>query len=242
MNFRALILLALAAAALSAGDLDIYLSFGLLSPSKDLSDQTLNPLTGQPTGKLFQPSEDFRMAGLGAAYTFLSLGPFRFRANAEYASSVQNPGGTLRYLEYQALATNYTEAEGTLKATSLNLGATVVYVSSGAGEYGFTLERRTQVLSFDMDQTLTSYGGVDTLTSGQRMKKTLTDPFFSVHATFVQHYESFALFSRLAFGVDLKGSPAFSSYQEQQFQNLDPALLEALRPRQEVKLSLGVRF
>jgi hypothetical protein len=222
--------------------LDIYVSFGLLSPGKDHADQTLSATTGQPLGQIFQPPGAFKMGGLGVAYAFLSIGAFRFKANAEYAGSFQNGGGTLRYLEYQGTTTQFTEADGTLKAASVNLGATVVYVSTGAGEYGLTLERRSQALEFDMTQVLQSYAGVDTLLAGQRMKKTLTDPFLSAHGTFVQHYEAFSVFSRLAFGVNLKSSPAFSTYREQQFQALDPGLLAALRPRQEVKLSLGVRF
>ena len=241
MKFRTLILLSLVGANLSANDLDVHLSFGLLSPRKDISNQAVDNL-GQPTGQMFQPAADFRMAGLGAAYTFLSRGAWRFRGNVEVAGSVQDPGATLRYLEYVGATTHYLQAEGTLKATSINVGLSAVYVSSGAGEYGVTLEQRSQALEFDVPQATVSFPGDTALLNDQKLKKTLSDPWLSVHATFVQRYEAFALFTRLSFGIDLTSSPALGGYPESSFQNLDPGLLAVLRPRQEVKLSLGVRF
>ena len=228
------------ATALAAQDLDVFVSLGLLSPSKNVSNQTVDA-SGQSTGQLFQPAADFRMLGLGAAYTFLSAGNFRFRGSGEYAFSTQSPGATLRYLGSQ-LATQYLEAEGTLHAKSINLGATAVYVSSGAGEYGVTFEERIETLEFDMAQVLVSFPGDVRLLSGQRMTKTFTDPFLSVHATFVQHYDTFGLFSRLAYGVDLNGGSSLGGQSAQAFQNLDSGLLGTLRPRQEFKLSLGTRF
>ena len=241
MKFRTLFLLSLVGASLSAKDLDVYLSFGLLSPRKDLSNQVVDSL-GQPTGQMFQPASDFRMAGLGVAYTLLGRGAWRLRGSLEMAGSVQDPGATLRYLEYSGLTSHYLQAEGSLKATSLNVGLSAVYVSSGAGEYGVTLERRSQALEFDVAQATVSFPGDTALLSGLKLKKTLADPFLSVHATFVQRYEAFALFSRVSFGIDLTSSPALGGYPESSYQNLDPDLLAALRPRQELKLSLGVRF
>ena len=139
-------------------------------------------------------------------------------------------------------ATHYLQAQGTLKATSLNAGLSAVYVSSGAGEYGVTLERRSQALEFDVPQAVVSFPGDTALVTGQKLKKTLADPFLSAHATFVQRFEGFAVFSRVSFGVNLASSPALAGYPEASFQNLDPGLLAVLRPRQEVKISLGARF
>jgi len=235
-----LILILLAGGFLSASDLDLALSFGLLSPQKNVSNQTVDSY-GQSTGSLFQPASDLRMVGLGAAYTFLSVGDWRFRGNAEYATSIQNPGATLRYLG-SGVTTNYLEAEGTLKATSLDLGVSAVYVSSGAGEYGATFEMRNEALKFDIIQAVLSFPGQQALLTGQELKKTFTDPWLSVHATFVQHYEAFAVFTRLAFGLDLKTSGSLGSFQQASFQNLDSSLLAVVRPRQEIKLSVGARF
>ena len=237
---KALFLVVAAGMTLSAGDLDLYLTFGMLSPQKNVSNQTVDAY-GQTTGQLFQPASDFRMAGLGASYTFLSLGDFRFRGNAEVAGSVQNPGATLRYLA-PGITTQYLEAEGTLKARSINAGVSAVYVSSGAGEYGVTLEERSESLDFTLIQAILDFPGEETLVTGRTLSKTFTDPFLSVHATFVQHYESYALFSRLAFAVDLKSPSALGSYSQTAYQTLDSGLLAVLRPHQELKLALGMRF
>jgi len=240
MVLRAVVLIAAAGMTLSAGDLDVYLSLGLLSPQKHLSNETVDGF-GQTTGQLFQPAADFKMAGLGAAYTFLSLGDFRIRGNLEYASSVQNPGATLRYLA-PGITTRYLEAEGTLKAHAFQVGVSAVYVSSGAGEYGVTLAERASTLDFNVIQAIVSFPGDETLVTGRTLSKSFTDPFLTIHATFVQHYEAYALFSRLEFGLDLHGSAGLGGFPEEAFQSLDSGLLAVLRPHQELKLSLGMRF
>jgi hypothetical protein len=240
MIFRALALAVLIGTALPANDLDLYLSLGMDSPRKNVSNETLDGY-GQTTGQLFQPAANFKMAGLGVAYTFLNLGDFRLRGNAEYAASVQNPGATLRYLA-PGVTTHYLEALGTLKLRSAQIGASVIYVSSGAGEYGLTLEERFETLDFDVAQAIVSFPSETTLVTNRTLSKTFTDPFLSVHATFVQHYESYALFSRLAYGMNLRSSAGPGSFLEGSYQNLDSGLLAMLRPRQEIKLSLGTRF
>ena len=240
MVLRAVVLIAAVGTTLSAGDLDVYLSLGLLSPQKTLSNETVDAF-GQTTGQLFQPATDFKMAGLGVAYTFLSVGDFRFRGNLEYASSVQNPGATLRYLA-PGVTTQYLEAEGTLKAHSLQAGISVVYVSSGAGEYGVTLADRSSTIDFNVIQAIVSFPGDEALITGRTLSKNFTDPLLTFHATFVQHYETYALFSRLEYGLDLHGSAALGGFQEEAFQGLDSGLLAVLRPHQELKLSLGMRF
>ena len=240
MVLRTVVLIALAGLTLTAGDLDAYLSLGLLSPQKHLANDTVDAF-GQTTGQLFQPAADFKMAGLGVAYTFLSVGDFRIRGNLEYASSVQNPGATLRYLA-PGVTTQYLEAEGTLKAHSAQAGVSVVYVSSGAGEYGVSLAERASTLSFNIVQAIVSFPGDETLIAGRTLSKTFTDPFLTFHATFVQHYETYALFSRLEFGLDLHGSASLAGFPEESYQGLDSGLLAVLRPHQELKLSLGMRF
>ncbi|GEM_PF-6442159 len=237
---RTLILGVLVGTTLPANDLDVFLSFGLLSPQKNVSNQTVDAF-GQTTGQVFQAAENFKMAGLGVSYTLLNLGDFRIRGEAEYGTSVQNPGATLRYLA-PGVTDQYVEAEGTLKARSAQVGLTATYVSSGAGEYGVTFEERFDTLDFDITQATVSFPGQETVITGQTLSKTFTDPFLSLHATFVQHYTTFALFSRLGYGMVLGGSRSPGSFPEQSYRSLDNSLLEVLRPRQEIKLSLGTRF
>jgi len=227
--------------SLSAGDLDLYVDFGMLTPGRNLVDEQVDDL-GQRTGQLFQPAEDLQMVGLGAAYTFMSAGDFRFRGNLGLAVSSRNPQVELRYLQYQGTAGSYLQASGALKATSLNPGLTAVYVSSRAGEFGIGFEERFLSLVYAIDQIVLAFPGAASQTPGQRLRKQLADPFLSLHATFVQQFAAYAMFTRLAFGVDLKRSPPVASFQAADFQSLDNDLLEALRPRQEVKLALGVRF
>jgi hypothetical protein len=240
MVVKTLFLVVAMGATLSASDLDVYVALGMLSPQKSVSNETVDAY-GQTTGQLFQPAADFKMAGLGASYTLLSVGDYRFRGNAEYATSVQNPGATLRYLA-PGITTQYLEAEGTLKARSINIGVSAVYVSSGAGEYGVTLEERFETLDFNLIQALLDFPGEETLVTGRTLSKSFADPFLSVHATFVQHYESYGLFSRLSFGMDLKSPSALGTFPESAYQNLDSGLLAVLRPHQELKLALGMRF
>jgi len=181
------------------------------------------------------------MVGAGVDYTFLSMGDFRFRGSLGAATSVQNPGGTLRYLA-PGVTDEYLEAEGTLKARYLQVGVSAVYVSSGAGEYGITLEERRDTLDFQLIEATLAFPGDLNVVTGRTLSRTSTDPFLSVHATFVQHYESFGVFSRLAFGLGLKGGSAIGSFPESAFQTLDSSLLSVLKPRQELKLSVGMRF
>jgi len=212
----------------------------MLIPVRNLSDQTVDQF-GQQTGQLFQPTQDLQMISIGAAYTFLSEGLFQFRGNLEYAMSIQNPQTELRFLQYQGTINYFLEASGTLKCTSINPGLTVVYVSSGAGEYGLTLEERFMAMEYDINQATYAFPSPGQAPS-LSLKKQLVDPFLSVHATFVQQYQSCGLFARISYGLDLRSIPAIGGYQQQDFQTLNDDLLEALRPRQEVKLSLGTRF
>ena len=140
------------------------------------------------------------------------------------------------------MTSQYLEALGTLKARSMAVGVTVVYVSSGAGEYGVTLEERRDTLQCQVLQATFDFPGQVSQSSGQDLSRSSADPFLSVHATFVQHYENYGVFSRLAYGMGLKGGSAIGSFPEQSFQTLDSGLLSVLRPRQELKLSLGMRF
>jgi len=172
---RTLILGVLVGTTLPANDLDVFLSFGLLSPQKNVSNQTVDAF-GQTTGQVFQAAENFKMAGLGVSYTLLNLGDFRIRGEAEYGTSVQNPGATLRYLA-PGVTDQYVEAEGTLKARSAQVGLTATYVSSGAGEYGVTFEERFDTLDFDITQATVSFPGQETVITGQTLSKTFTDPF-----------------------------------------------------------------
>jgi len=234
------VLVLLTGISLSAGDLDTYLSLGLVSPQKAVSSEAVDGY-GQTTGQLFQPASNLKMLGAGVDYTFLSIGDFRLRGNLAFATSVQNPGATLRYLA-PGVTTEYLEAEGTLKARALAIGVTAVYISSGAGEYGATLEARRDTLQFQVVQAILDFPEDVNLVTGRTLSQTHTDPFLSFHATFVQHYENYAVFSRLAYGLGLKGGSAVGAYPAAAFESLDSSLLSVLRPRQELKLSLGTRF
>jgi len=235
-----LVLMLVTGISLSAGDLDTYLALGMVSPQKSVSSEAVDGY-GQTTGQLFQPANNLKMLGAGADYTFMGFGDFRLRGNLSFATSVQNPGATLRYLA-PGLETEYLEAEGTLKARALGIGVTVVYVSSGAGEYGATLEERRDTLQFQVLQAIQDFPGEVNLVTGRTLSQTHTDPFLSFHATFVQHYENYAVFSRLAYGFGLRGGSAVGAYPAAAFESLDSGLLSVLRPRQELKLSLGLRL
>ena len=240
MNVKVLLLGFACSAILGAGDLDLRLSFASLTPGGQLANETVDE-NGKRTGQLFQPSGNLRLAGLGVAYTFLSHGDFRYRVALEGAASVQNPDAVLRFLGNE-FVNHYLEAEGTLKATSVNAGLEAVYVSAGAGEYGVTLEARDQTYTFGIDQGLKDFPGDTSVVNGQRLHKRMVDPFLSVHGTFVQQYESFGLFSRLGFGINLRRTPGIAKFPEAEFEAVSSSLLEALRPRQELRLSLGIRF
>jgi hypothetical protein len=136
---------------------------------------------------------------------------------------------------------------GTLKDVSWSPGLSAVYVSSGAGEYGVSLEERMEMLEFSILEgasVSTGGGGVDETQdlAGRTLRKRLTDTCLLVHATFLQQYENFGVFARIALGRSFKAGRSIGGYGPQSFFPLDPDLLEALRPRQEVRLSVGIRY
>lgn len=226
---------------LPAGDLDFFLSFGALSPGRTLATETVDA-QGQRKGQLFQPSGDPRMAGVGVGWAFLTKGSWRVKATMGYQASVVKPDAALRYLRYEGTDAHYLEATGTLRAFSLDPGVGVTWVSSGAGEYGVSYEMRYQTLTYLMNQTVRYFPGETSISSGKEIQSTLVDPWLTFHATFVQRYEDFGVFARLSFGTNLKSGKAPGAFPEATWQNLSPDLMEILRPRQEVKIALGIRY
>lgn len=239
MKHLMLVLPLLAGGCLAAGDLDIYLTASVLSPRKNLASEYLNA-DGQKLGRSLQLSSDFRQLGGGVAYSFLSFGPWRLKGQAEFTVGPSDPAFTLRYASDQGVEP-LVEVTGDLQYYSVSPGISLVYRSSGLGEYGITLENRFQWMSGYFEKGLWSVAGPDTPAWVER-KADLSDPFVSINATFVQQYQRMGFLARISYGINLKSPKKVGDFTEAQYIAMDEKLLEALRPRQEIKLSAGVRF
>jgi len=239
LSRRGLVLI-IAAGCLQAGDLDVYLQGNFLFPSSVSRNGTLDPATGSRLGSSVGWSGELRQFGAGVQYSFISLGNWRLRAGLEAATGSSTPL-SLNYLRFQGLAQNSAVLNGSVIARSVTPLVSLVFVSSGAGEYGLSYEQH-----FDQFRYALSNGVVVRSDAGSSLPRSLTwhasDPFLAVHATFLQRYLTFGCFARVGFGVALASPRSLADLTEADFLGASPALLELARPRQELALALGTRF
>jgi hypothetical protein len=194
-------------------------------------------------GQSLSPSSDFRQLSLGADYNLLRYGAWRLRAGVEASVGGPNPDLMLRYLSTVGFTEYFVQVSGTSKLRTVSPGLNLVYVAPWAGEYGLGIEARLQHLSFDADNVAKDIPGVSGLAlPGISISKSSTDPFLTAHAAFVQQYPDYAVFARFGLAFNLKSAVPVASATQAQFGAVDPSLLEALMPRKEVKVSVGMRF
>jgi hypothetical protein len=226
---------------LGAGDLDLYLALGSLSPGGRGGLPAYDKL-GQPIGAAMTLGSEFQQYGVGAAYTLLSYGDWRLRGQLEFMRGTSEPRFSVMYAAPSA-PTRYLDMSGTLEHQSLNPALEVSYISSGAGEYGVGIEPHYMVARYATDRLVLDFPGVRGTFPTERRSISFNDVFVSLHATYVLRFGTYGVLSRVSFGRNVSGSAkAITSYSESQFSNVSRDLLRAIRPQQELKFSAGVRF
>ncbi len=234
--------LLLAAATLHAGDMDLYLIGSNLSPRSEAREGTLDPATGDRLGKTIIRGGDARQVGLGAAFTLLSPGDWRVKAGVEYTIGASDTDLSLRYLRFQGFSEYSAATDGKVSTRALTPLLSLVYVSSGAGEYGISYEHHFTNLDYKVSRNVVVNGSTVPPNAARTLSKSVGDPFLSVHATFVQRYRSLGFFARVSYGVNLASIRKLHDLTEADFLSTSSALLDLARPKQEVKLAIGTRF
>lgn len=241
MRRAILVLPFLVGGLLQGGDLDVFLSASFLGPKKNMVSETVDQY-GQRHGRSAMLSTDFRQMGAGISYAFLDFGPWRLKGDLEANFSYSDPGCHLFYTkQVSPTLEEYIDVSAKVKSYSINPGLSVVYRSTGFGEYGLSYEQHFQTLRCHWSGGRWEHSSPIEPTWEER-KISLSDPFLSAHATFVQQYQDFGFLARISYGVNLRSAKGVNDFTDAQYARLDKDLLELLRPMQEVKLSAGVRF
>jgi len=238
MHVNRWLLLFLAASSLAAGDLGIFVSTGVSGPTRMYPNTFTLDALGNQAGQGLQLSSPYRPLGLEVDYGLVRSGAWRLDLSLGYDGIASKPDLYLNYSQFPKVSTT----QGTVQLTSINPGIGLTYITTGAGEYGFALEPRNYRATYNISAYSPTGYYPAIPNPGSSVSFSQSALFVLLRASFSVQFDSLALVTRFGLGFSTKSAGDVTSFGPTDYDALNHDLLALALPRQEARVSVGVRF